>query len=356
MHKSNRNIFEPDYLNILNAIKNIKPERIPLYEHIIDVTIMEKILGEKFAYLYDGDIKDKRQYFKNYNEFFKKMGYDTVSFECLITSIMPGSGVLYYHRAPIMRNREDYLSYPWDDIPRLFFEKYESYFKLLREEMPPGMKAIGGPGNGIFECVQDIVGLSNLCMISKDDPELYKNLFNSIGDVFYKIWKIFMNKFSDVYTVCRFGDDLGYKSSTILDPDDIRALIIPQYEKIIYLIHSYDKPFLLHSCGNIFSIMEDIIKVARIDAKHSNEDEIAPFSEWLEKYGDRIAIFGGVDMSFLCRASESEIKDYVNNILNFSKKYNGFAFGSGNSIADYVPIENYIVMIEAAREFWNKFR
>ena len=28
------------------------------------------------------------------------------------------------------------------------------------------MKAIGGPGNGIFECVQDVVGYTNLCYLS----------------------------------------------------------------------------------------------------------------------------------------------------------------------------------------------
>jgi hypothetical protein len=35
------------------------------------------------------------------------------------------------------------------------------------------MKCIGGPGNGIFECVQDIVGYTNLCYIAVDDPDLY---------------------------------------------------------------------------------------------------------------------------------------------------------------------------------------
>jgi len=110
-------------------------------------------------------------------------------------------------------------------------------------------------------------------------------------------------------------------------------------------------PFLLHSCGNIFSVIEDIINVAGIDAKHSNEDEIAPFSIWQKKYGDRIAFFGGVDMSFLCQAGEDDIKEYVSNILSYSINYPGFAFGTGNSVPDYMPVENYLLMIKTAREF-----
>ncbi len=40
-------------------------------------------------------------------------------------------------------------------------------------------------------------------------------------------------------------------------------------------------------CGyGIFEIMDDLIALG-IDAKHSNEDEIAPFEVWIEKYNDR---------------------------------------------------------------------
>lgn len=343
--------FEPDYTNILNAARRIKHKRMPLYEHIIDTAIMEKVLDKEFSSLYSGDIKDKKEFFRNYCGFFKEMGYDTVSFECLITSIMPESGALYYHKPGVIKNRKDFDSYPWDDLPRLFFEKYSDDYKILGEEMPQGMKAIGGPGNGIFECVQDIVGISDLCMISADDPILYRGLFKKMGEVFYKIWSTFLKNFSSIYAICRFGDDLGYKSSTLLNPADIRNMIIPQYKKIVDLVHFYNKPFLLHSCGNIFNVMEDIINVAGIDAKHSNEDEIAPFQVWLEKYGDRIALFGGVDMSFLCQASEDDIKEYVRNILSYSINYPGFAFGTGNSVPDYMPVENYLIMLKTAREF-----
>jgi len=40
--------FEPDYTNIVNAAKNIKPKRVPICEHIIAVEIMEQILNKKF--------------------------------------------------------------------------------------------------------------------------------------------------------------------------------------------------------------------------------------------------------------------------------------------------------------------
>jgi hypothetical protein len=38
-------------------------------------------------------------------------------------------------------------------------------------------------------------------------------------------------------------------------PEEIRKHIIPHYNRIADLVHSYDKPFLLHSCGKIYDVM-----------------------------------------------------------------------------------------------------
>ncbi len=342
--------FSPDYTNLVDAARNIKPRRMPLYEHMISDKIMEKILGKDFTRLWHGDETDKREYFRNYADFFRKMGYDTVSFERCIGPAMPGSGALGDHKSGVIKTYEDFAKYPWDEVPRIFFEKYSECFRIMGEELPAGMKAVGGPGNGVFECVQDVVGYMDLCYIRADDPDLYSALFSKVGDMMYEIWKEFMERFGDFYAVLRFGDDLGYKSSTLIPPDDIRKHIIPQYKRIVSLVHSYGKPFLWHSCGNIFDIMDDVIDVAGIDSKHSNEDQIAPFSVWVDRYGDRIGNFGGVDTDVLCRKSEKEIKECVREVMDYCIDKKGFALGSGNSIPDYVPVEGYLAMIEAARE------
>lgn len=342
--------FTPDFNNILNAARNKTPKRVPLYEHVISDKVMEDILNIKFQNLYNGNKADKREYFRNYNNFYKQMGYDTVTLERCIGPAMPGSGALGQHKPGVIKNREDFERYPFDEVPSIYFKQFGEDFELMAEVMPEGMAAIGGVGNGVFECVQDIVGYTDLCYISVDDPELYDDLFKAVGNMMYRIWEEFLEKYGHSFCVCRFGDDLGFKSATLIPPEDIKSKIIPQYAKIIELVHSYNKPFLLHSCGNIFSVMDDLIKVAKIDAKHSNEDQIAPFSEWFDRYGSAIGNFGGVDTDHLCRKSEKEIREIVKNVINYSVGHDGFALGSGNSIPDYVPVSGYLAMVEAARE------
>jgi len=338
--------FEPDYSHIVKAARNIQPERMPLYEHIIDVSVMEKIMGRQFAGLQQGGVSDKREFYRHYTGFFREMGYDTVSFECGV----PGPGALQSPAKGIIETRSDFDRYPWQDVEHEYWTLYGEDFAALADVMPSGMKAIGGVGLGVFENVQNYVGYPALCYIKEDDPELFADLFLKIGDIMNGIWRTLLSRFSDLFAVCRFGDDLGFKTNTLLSTDDIRTHVIPQYKRIIAQAHNCGKPFLLHSCGCIFNVMDEIINIAHIDAKHSNEDEIAPFRVWVERYGDRIGNFGGIDTDMLSRAPEDEIKAHTLEIIGMARPHGGFALGSGNSIPAYVPPSGYLAMVETARE------
>jgi uroporphyrinogen decarboxylase len=340
---------QPDYRNIVNAALNRESNRIPLYEHNVSPHIMEKITGKQFASLAGGDYRDKVEFFRHFCGFFRDMGYDTVSWEGTAGSAMPGSGSLGGHKEGVIKTRKDFDAYPWEAIPDMYFERYGDCFRALGEALPPGMKGIGGVGNGVFECVQDITGFQELCYIRADDEELYRDLFVKTGDMLYAIWERFLKEFGDLFCVCRMGDDLGYKSNTLLDAEDIREHVIPRYRRIIGLIHAAGKPFLLHSCGCIFNVMDDLI-AAGIDAKHSNEDVIAPYSRWINGYGRRIGNFGGLDTDVLCASSGVDVVSYTTGVFRLLEaKGRGAAIGSGNSIPDYVDPGRYCLMLETVR-------
>ncbi|MBI9107890.1 MAG: hypothetical protein JEZ04_14170 [Spirochaetales bacterium] len=93
----------------------------------------------------------------------------------------------------------------------------------------------------------------------------------------------------------------------------------------------------------------DIINICKIDAKHSNEASIAPMTTWLEKYGERIGNFGGIDMDVLYREDEAGIRHYVSERYQELENVRGTAIGSGNQIADYIPPENFQTMVETVR-------
>lgn len=53
---------------------------------------------------------------------------------------------------------------------------------------------------------------------------------------------------------------------------------------------------IIHSCGYLDQVMDDLVDDVRIDARHSYEEVILPVTEAKRRYGDRVAILGGIDM------------------------------------------------------------
>lgn len=344
--------YEPDYTVVVDAAYNKHTSYLPLYEHNVCNGFFDTITNSQSSSLLEGNLSDKKEYFRRYTKFLVAHGYDTVPFEgCVVDLVQNGEGLMGYGKS-LFTNRQEILAYPWEQMSERYFERFEPFFDALASQLPPGMKAIGGVGNGIFETVQDFVPFTDLAYLMVDDVEAFDLLFQKVGDMLVAIWNQFLDRYADMYAVCRFGDDLGFKTSTLLQPDVIRKNIIPEYEKVITQVHAYGKPFLLHNCGSIFPVMDDII-AAGIDAKHSNEDSIAPFSTWVELYGDQIGNFGGIDMNVLCIEDEASIKKYVTELLHYCQGKKGIAIGSGNQIADYVPPEGFIAMVETVLE-WRK--
>ena len=179
---SDKSLFQPDSRHFAAVMQNRRPERLPLYEHIIDPEIMEGILDLRFAELANGGPADVREFLRHYCRFFREMTYDVVSFEICITDALPDHGALSGGRPGPIQDRSDFETYPWEELPELYWRRAATWFERLGEEMPEGMKAVGGIGNGVFEISEDLVGLEYLPFMQVDDPDLYRDLFRRLEE------------------------------------------------------------------------------------------------------------------------------------------------------------------------------
>ncbi|MEI8205448.1 MAG: uroporphyrinogen decarboxylase family protein [Kiritimatiellales bacterium] len=316
----------------------------------MDIAVVEKIAGNAIAPLLRGVYADKVEAYRRIAKVASHLGYDCIPFERCVVRIIQDGNALRGRVPAIIATMEDVENYPWDAKLPEYVQRFEEDFAALREALPEGMKAVGGIGNGMFETIQDFVPFQELAFLQADEPEVYEALWKKTGDLIVTLWIWMLANYGDCFAVCRFGDDLGFRSSTLLRPDEIRKQIIPQYKRVIDLVHSYQKPFLLHSCGKIYDVMDDLI-AAGINAKHSNEDAIDPFDVWVNRYGDRIGNFGGVEMNIMTINTPAEVKAYVYNLLEKVSGHGGIAIGTGNQISSYTEPANWIAMTEAVREW-----
>lgn len=303
------------------------PDRVPFYELFMDHEIIRAALGRPA--LTTADIVD----------FYFRAGYDYApAYPALNLGL--GSLVDSSLGYPV-RDWESLEKHPWPTPESVDYSEFEAMTKLL----PDGMKLVAQT-SGVFEALEGLFGYENLCYLLFDDPDLVRAAGDYISAIYEPMYKT-MAEFDAVGAVV-ISDDLGYKTQTLIAPDDLRLHVLPRHRRLAELIHGAGKQCILHSCGNLDAVMEDIIGWVGIDAKHSYEDAVMPVTEAKRVYEGRIAILGGFDLDRLCRSTEEEVRAYTRTLVEELGRDGGYALGSGNTIAPYVPVTNYLAMLDEA--------
>ena len=247
------------------------------------------------------------------------------------------------HEGPI-GTWKDFESYPWPEIKNIDFSQFEWMEKNLDQNM--GCYDLTA---GILERLTWLTGYENLCLMIYDNPELVDAICEKVG-TFYEDYTRALCSYNCVPIIWG-SDDMGFRTSTLVSADFLRKKILPWHKSCAQIAHNNKKPYLLHSCGNLEQIMPDLIDDVKIDAKHSFEDTIQTVTEAFYLYSDCIAILGGIDVDFLCRSDEKSIRLKVQETLKICMGKAGYCLGTGNSVANYIPLDNYLAMIDEGSRF-----
>ena len=320
----------PDFARLRKVIDRQNSEPV-LFEFFMNPKLNMHLAGDEIC-----AIQDEMSWHRICIHAFANAGYDYVTMN---GSAYPDDGKGY---APISC-MDDLEGYHWPDPDSFDYSVLDKSGAML----PEGMKIVSHQYDGIWEMAQKRLadGYAGAAMLMLDDPELCKIVFDEIGSRYLRYYEIISA--NEHVGACLCNDDWGFKTQTMINPDFYREYVFPWYKKIVEVCHKNDKPVILHSCGKIDIVMDDIISDMKFDAKHSFEDAIMPVEDAYDRYHYDIAIMGGIDMDFLCRKTPAEIRMRCEKMLERAPV--GYALGSGNSIPDYVPFENYFAMIDVIR-------
>ncbi|MDI3548831.1 MAG: uroporphyrinogen decarboxylase [Halanaerobiales bacterium] len=336
---------EPDFNRLRKVLKREgEPDRVPFYELFADKPIMEAILGKPVE-----GIKDLIEY--QY-----KLGYDYVTLSASrhipnfkfptegfgvgkdTAELSKGERVFNTASMGVIHSWKDFEEYPWPVKEEIDFSPVEEAVKLV----PEGMGVIVRIGHQL-EYPMNLMGYERLSYALYDQPDLVEAVFEKVGEIFLYAYQVCAQ--IEGVGALEISDDLGFKTATMFSPDVLRKYVFPWYKKFVQACHKNDIPIILHSCGNLEAVMDDIIECG-IDAKHSFEDQIISVIDFKKKYGKDLAVLGGIDVDFLCRASEEEIRKRTREVLEACMPGGGYALGTGNSVANYIPVNNFLAMLD----------
>jgi uroporphyrinogen decarboxylase len=335
---------KPDFNNILKVLRREEPDRPTLFEFFLNDGLHDRLTVGIPYDVYDPDLRTKKMI-----DAYRIASYDYVTiigsdfgFHSDRHAAKTGEKSLSLNEGAVITNRKSFEAYNWPDPATCNY----SVLDRLAGYLPEDMKFIVWGSGGVLENVTTLLGFENMCLMSYDNPALLQDTFDAVGSRFVEYYRR-CAAYPSVGALIS-NDDWGFNSQTMMSTADMRKYVIPWHKKIAETIHAAGKPAILHSCGNLVTVMDDIIDVIGFDAKHSYEDKIMPVEQAYDKYSGRIAILGGLDVDYVCRSTPEEVYNRAAAMLERAKIKGGYALGTGNSIPTYVPQCNYLAMIAAA--------
>lgn len=352
----------PDFAGLERVLRgDQQPKRVHLVELLIDEEILKAMAERYLGQAWIPSMAETRElYFRQLVTMYYRLGYDYVPVSCWPIHWMnhpPVGWQASEDTAELSRGEREWAreghglitswrrfeQFPWEEI-----EPDCSPYEIVARSLPIGMKMV--VETNFFEHVlETLLGFEGLFYMLYDDPALVAQVFARWGQKVYDFYESVIG-LEEVGAVFH-ADDMGFNTSTLVAPDTLREYVFPWLSKYAALAHEHGKMFWLHSCGNHYAggTIEDLIEDVNIDAFHSFQDVILPVTEFKARYGERVATLGGVDVDRLARMEEAPLRQHVRRILQRCMAGGRFALGSGNSVTNYIPLRNYIIMLEESR-------
>jgi len=336
-----------------------RPDRVYFMELFID-DVLKPILAQRFGLDEDLNQSDPWYHWKREIRLQRFLGYDYVAAKVEGLSFPRSTDLQTADTVAGQQSRQertwvsegvgpiatwqDFERYPWPDPAKMDL----SVLEWLEKNLPDDM-CLTVACHSVFEQLSWLMGLEHLCVTLYDDTALIKAVIDRVGQVYLAAARTYVQ--FDRIKFLFGGDDMGHKTGTLISPRHLRELVLPWHKRIAQVAHDAGRLYLLHTCGNIKQIMPDLVSDVGIDGKHSFEDTIERVEDVKRDWGDRIALLGGIDVDFLCRADEDAIRRRVRDTLEACMPGGGYCLGTGNSVANYIPLDSYLIMLDEGRRW-----
>jgi uroporphyrinogen decarboxylase len=157
-----------------------------------------------------------------------------------------------------------------------------------------------------------------------------------------------------LFSFCRFdgvmlSDDYGTQRGMLLSPGQWRKFVRSLLTEIYALAKKHGRTVFYHSCGNVFSIIGDLIDIG-LDILHPIQPEAMDVFQLKREFGRHLMLCGGIrTQDLLPRGTPAQIRGEIRRLKEVMGKGGGYILEPGITLQADVPKKNLIALIEEAR-------
>lgn len=151
-----------------------------------------------------------------------------------------------------------------------------------------------------FQDACSAFGMEKALMVMLMNPDMFSAVIDRITDFYLRANEIFYEATKGHLDAVLIGNDFGSQNGMMVDPESLRDLVFPGTKKLIDQAKSYGLKVIHHSCGSIFPVIDDLIRLG-VDVIHpiqalAKEMDAANLHR---HFAGKTAFCGGVDAQHL---------------------------------------------------------
>lgn len=191
-------------------------------------------------------------------------------------------------------------------------------------------------------------GMQDLLMDYVADPGLVHALARVTTDFDVAVIDMAERVGIDVITM---PGDLAGEENTIMSPGHYREYIKPYHKEIVGHAHKKGMKIVKHSDGNIWPILDDFMEVG-FDGVHPIQPQCMDIGEVKKYLAGKACVLGNIDCrNLLPFGTEKEVDETVRKTIEKAAPGGGYIISSSNSIHPGCKPENYVAMIKAVHKY-----
>lgn len=332
------------YERMMVALRREEPDMVPVWELIINAPVIRALYGDiSYEDFVEKEDLDGITIFEN-QLVTERLSDTQYKDEWGILWTIEPNGISYPSGGPIKTESDLDRYTPPDPDADHRLDSLKSAVKRFK-----GEKAIVFLTHDAFEFSHYLHGMGNLLVDYLENPDFAKRLARMVIDYKKRVMERAIEEGADVVLT---GDDYAYRKAPIMSPEMFREFVLPYLQEMVDLAKHRDVPFIKHTDGNIWPIIDMIVDTG-IDAL----DPLEPIAgmdigKVKQIFGDRIALIGNIDCTeLLTRGTEEDVVSAVKETIAKAGVGGGYILASSNSIHPGVNPKNYRAMVKSAREY-----
>lgn len=148
------------------------------------------------------------------------------------------------------------------------------------------------------------------------------------------------------------ADDCGYNNRSFIPTSVWKQLFFGSYREIVTIIHKGKGKVILHSDGYITDLIPIFIDLGFDGIQSLEPSAGVDIFQLFKQFSDKICYIGNLDMTLLSFGTQADVKDYVEALINVSRKSHAPLIISPTQQLDKsCKPENVKIMIDCTKKF-----